>query len=141
MGVEAYLVASSLEAVLAQRLIRLICPECKNELSNGEMSFLREQYGDLIPQKLYKGSGCKSCQYTGYMGRAGIFEQMVVTDEIRALLLKNANPHEIRKVAESQGMKNLRHDGIRYLLNGWTTIEEVLRVTKSEIYSTVIKGS
>jgi general secretion pathway protein E/type IV pilus assembly protein PilB len=141
MGVEAYLVASSLEAVLAQRLIRLICPECKNELSEVEMTFLRKQYGDLIPPKLYKGCGCKLCQGTGYIGRAGVFEQMVVTDEIRALLLKNTSPQEIRKVAEDHGMKNLRQDGIRYLLNGLTTIEEILRVTKNEISNTADKGS
>jgi general secretion pathway protein E/type IV pilus assembly protein PilB len=141
MGIETYLVASSLEAVLAQRLIRLICPKCKSQLPESEMSFLRERYGDMVPPKLYKGRGCKSCQGTGYVGRAGIFEQMVVTNEIRALLLKNASPHEIRMVAERQGMESLRQDGIRYLKNGWTTIEEVLRVTKTEIHDAAIKDS
>jgi type II secretory ATPase GspE/PulE/Tfp pilus assembly ATPase PilB-like protein len=141
MGVEAYLVASSLEAVLAQRLIRLICEECKEELPKDEMRLLKDRYGDLVPEILYRGRGCQICQQTGYIGRAGIFEQMVVTEEIRAMLLQNVSPQEIRKVAQKQGLRSLRQDGIRYLHSGQTTIEEVLRVTKSEIINPMDKGS
>ena len=133
MGVEPYLVASSLEAVLAQRLIRLNCKDCKTELPKKEVAPLRQRYGSLIPQKIYRGAGCKNCQGTGYFGRAGIFEQMVVSEEIRALLLRNENVQVIRAQAAKEGMKNLRQDVKRFLDSGQTTIEEVLRVTKDEI--------
>jgi len=133
MGIEPYLVASSLEAVLAQRLVRLICTECKQELPQQEVLQLKERYGDLIPEKLYKGAGCKACQETGYLGRKGIFEQMVVSEDIRALLLKNASSRDIRIQAMKEGMKNLRQDVARYLNSGQTTIDEVLRVTKNEL--------
>jgi len=133
MGIEPYLVSSSLEAVLAQRLIRLICTECRQELPEQEVAQLKERYGDLIPDKLYKGIGCKCCQGTGYAGRKGIFEQMVVSEEIRTLLLKNASPRDIRIQAMKEGMKSLRQDVMRYLHSGQTTMDEVLRVTKDEL--------
>ena len=136
MGVEPYLVASSLEAVLAQRLIRLICKECKEPVPAAQTDALRQQYGSLIPKTLYKGTGCKACQETGYMGRMGIFEQMVISEDIRALLLRNANSREIRDQAIKEGMRNLRQDVMRYLESGQTTIDEVLRVTKDELIST-----
>lgn len=133
MGVEPYLVASSLEAVIAQRLIRLICPECKSRVAQKDVDILKERYNDLIPDELYKGAGCKKCQGTGYYGRVGIFEQMVVSEDIRALLVKNASSREIRTLAEKEGMKSLRDDVCRYLRAGKTTFEELLRVTKSNI--------
>jgi general secretion pathway protein E/type IV pilus assembly protein PilB len=133
MGVEPYLVASSLEAVLAQRLIRLICEDCKSPLPQEDIQALRKRYGDMIPETLYKGTGCKVCQGTGYLGRIGIFEQMVVSEEIRTLLLQNATSREIRIQAMKEGMKNLRQDATRYLHAGRTTIDEVLRVTKDEM--------
>jgi len=134
MGIEPYLVASSLEAVLAQRLIRLICPDCAERLSDAEVSELRGRYGDLIPEKLFRGSGCKKCQQTGYVGRAGIFEFMVVSEQMRGLLMRNANSMDIRRLATEQGMKNLRQDAVRYLQEGKTTLQEVLRVTKDELH-------
>lgn len=133
MGVEPYLVASSLEAVLAQRLIRKICTECKSSLSDQDTNALRECYGDMIPEVLYSGQGCKTCQGTGFFGRIGIFEQMVVSEEIRSLLLQNATSRDIRMQATKEGMKNLRQDAMRYLHSGQTTIDEVLRVTKDEM--------
>lgn len=133
MGVEPYLVASSLEAVLAQRLIRIICTECKTPLPQKDTDQLRKQYGDLIPEVLYKGAGCKACQGTGFLGRAGIYEQMVVSEDIRTLLLKNATPREIRVQAMKEGMQNLRQDAARYLHSGQTTMDEILRVTKDEM--------
>jgi len=135
MGIEPYLVASSLEAVIAQRLIRLICPACKEALSENEVAPLRKRYGDLIPETLYKGRGCKACRETGYIGRAGIFEQMVVTENTRALLLQNADSQKIRQEATHEGMRNLRQDAARYLHAGQTTIEEVFRVTKDDFSS------
>jgi general secretion pathway protein E len=136
MGVEPYLVASSLEAVIAQRLIRLICPDCKTALSRQQTESLRQLYGGLIPDKLYSGTGCRQCQGTGYKGRRGIFEQMVVTENVRALLLDNASSRNIRLAAMKEGMRNLRQDVKRYLDSGLTTLEEVLRVTKDDMSAT-----
>lgn len=133
MGIEPYLVASSLESVIAQRLVRLICEDCKEPLTAHEMDSLRQRYGDMIPETLYRGRGCNICQQTGYVGRAGIFEQMVVTEEIRALLLRNADSRDIRRQATKEGMRNLRQDVMRYLHSGRTTIEEVFRVTKDDL--------
>src|SRR5882672_652134 len=132
MGLEPYLVASSLEVVVAQRLVRLICKECKQEAPQSEVDLLRSEFGDLVPPKLYRGKGCRNCQNTGYRGRTGIFELMLCTDEIRSLVLERAPSHEIRKVALKDGMKNLREDGWRLVAEGRTTIEEVFRNTKDE---------
>jgi general secretion pathway protein E/type IV pilus assembly protein PilB len=134
MGIEPYLVASSLEAVLAQRLVRVICPECKERLSASELAPLRRRFGEELPEVLHKGRGCRRCQGTGYRGRIGIFEMMVVTDEVRSLVLENTSAHELRKVAARQGMRSLRDDGFRHVCEGRTTVEEVLRVTKDDTF-------
>ncbi|WP_428937143.1 GspE/PulE family protein [Fontivita pretiosa] len=132
MGVEPYLVASSLEVVVAQRLVRLICPQCKHQVDESEVKLLREEFGELVPPVLYRGSGCRNCQGTGYRGRQGIFEMMAVSDEIRSLILHRAPAHELRKVAVRQGMRSLREDGWRVVREGRTTVEEVMRNTKDE---------
>jgi len=132
MGIEPYLVASSLEAVIAQRLVRVICSECKEELSGTELERLKQRFGDELPEKLYKGPGCRQCQGTGYHGRMGIFEIMVVTDEVRTLILENASPPDLRRASAKQGMTSLRDDGFRHLRQGRTTVEEILRVTKDD---------
>jgi general secretion pathway protein E len=132
MGLEPYLVASSVEVVVAQRLVRLICPKCKEEMPRSDADLLRSQFGDLVPTTLYHGKGCRNCQNTGYRGRTGIFELMLCNDEIRSLILERAPSHEIRKVAIKDGMKNLREDGWRLVAEGRTTIEEVFRNTKDE---------
>ncbi len=134
MGIEPYLVASSLEAVLAQRLVRLICPDCREQLATNEVMPLRRRFGDRLPGSLYQGRGCRRCQGTGYHGRVGIFELMVVTDEVRSLILESASAPELRKIAARQGMKNLRDDGFRHLCDGRTTVEEILRVTKDDAF-------
>ncbi|MBN1507839.1 MAG: type II secretion system ATPase GspE [Sedimentisphaerales bacterium] len=134
MGIEPYLVASSLEAVLAQRLVRVVCPDCKEPLSRNEMAPLRQRFGDELPQTLYKGRGCRRCQGTGYRGRIGIFETMLVTDEVRSRILENTSAPELRKLAAQHGMRSLRDDGFRHLHEGRTTIEEILRVTKDDTF-------
>ncbi|MBL7189559.1 MAG: Flp pilus assembly complex ATPase component TadA [Phycisphaerae bacterium] len=141
MGVEPYLVASSLEAVIAQRLVRVICTECKEELSASETEPLRRRYGDKLPEKLYKGRGCRRCQNTGYRGRIGIFEMMVVTDEIRSLIIRNASPRDLRQASAKQGMTSLRDDGFRHLFEGRTTAEEVFRVTKDDTFAASAPGN
>jgi general secretion pathway protein E len=132
MGIEPYLVASSLEAVIAQRLVRLICPHCKQKLSQNEVDLIRAEFGSRLPKELYRGKGCRQCLGTGYLGRLGIFEQMVITEDVRALILENASSLKLRSQAVQHGMTSLREDGLRHLAEGKTTIEEVLRVTKDD---------
>ena len=134
MGIEPYLVASSLEAVVAQRLVRVICSECREELEGSELERLKQRFGDKLPARLYKGQGCRRCQGTGYRGRMGIFEMMVVTDEVRSLILENASPRALREASAKQGMTSLRDDGFRHLWDGKTTVEEILRVTKDDTF-------
>jgi general secretion pathway protein E/type IV pilus assembly protein PilB len=132
MDVEPYLVASTLETVLAQRLVRLICSKCKEEGPQEEVDKLRQEFGDEVPEVLYRGRGCRNCQGTGYRGRQGVFEMMPITDEVRTLILDRASSRAIRKVAIQQGMNSLRTDGWRLIREGKTTPEEVLRLTKDE---------
>ena len=132
MGVEPYLVASSLEVVVAQRLVRVICPKCKEELPAPELRKRATSSAALVPPVLYRGAGCRNCQQSGYRGRQGIFEVMAMTDDIRSLIMRHAPSHEIRAVATRQGMKSLREDGWRIVAEGRTTIEEVMRNTKDE---------
>src|SRR5205814_8114975 len=132
MGIEPYLVASSLEMVAAQRLVRLICKQCKQEEPQDAVDKLRPEFGDEVPEVLYRGRGCRNCQGTGYRGRQGVFEMMPITDEVRALILERVSSRVIRKVAIEQGMHSLREDGWRLIGEGKTTPEEVLRLTKEE---------
>jgi len=132
MGVEPYLVASTLELVAAQRLVRLICPKCKEEAPQAETAQLREQYGKEVPPVTYRGRGCRNCMGSGYRGRQGVFEMMPITDEVRALIQEHASSRDIRKIAIKQGMSSLREDGWRLIREGRTTPEEVLRMTKDE---------
>ncbi|HOL68257.1 MAG TPA: ATPase, T2SS/T4P/T4SS family, partial [bacterium] len=132
MGVEPYLVASSLEAVMAQRLVRVICQECREEIPSGEADVLRKQFGEELPPKLYRGRGCPACQGTGYHGRTGIFEFLPINDQVRSLILSRASAQQIRAAGVLQGMRSLREDGWRVVREGRTTVDEVLRVTKDE---------
>ena len=132
MGVPAYLVASSVIAVLAQRLVRTICPRCKQRFSPPQ-SVLDDTL--LTPELLKhaefaKGKGCSYCQRSGYRGRLGIYELMMVTSKIREMMFKGVATQEIRKVAITQGMTTLYADGMRKVLKGVTTIDEVYRVAK-----------
>jgi len=133
MGVEPYLVASSLEAVLAQRLVRLICAECREPrpASAADMALLARETGQK-PPRLDRGRGCRSCQATGYRGRTGIFEVMPISQAIRAAMLAHGSAGDIRRIAITEEMKSLRLDGWRHVLEGRTTIAEVLRVSKGE---------
>jgi general secretion pathway protein E/type IV pilus assembly protein PilB len=131
MGIEPYLVASSLEMVIAQRLVRLICTNCRQEQVIPQTEVIRE-LGDQLPAKLYHGAGCHQCQGTGYHGRRGIFELMPVSENIRAMILDRASSRDIRLEAAGQGMRSLREDGLRMVREGLTTLEEVLRATKDE---------
>jgi len=132
MNVEPYLVASSLEAVLAQRLVRVLCPECKAEDTSPTTAAYKEQVGIAKSVKVYRGVGCQACRNTGYHGRHAIFEWMDLTNEIRQMVLKNASSGEIREVAVHNGMHSLSDDGWRLIGMGITTPEEVMRVAKDQ---------
>ena len=135
MGVEPYLVSSSVELIMAQRLVRLICPKCKQAVPESEAEPLREMYRDEMPDVLYRGAGCRNCQGTGYRGRQGVFEIMPMTDEIRSLVVERSAVNKVRNVAMEQGMNSLRSDGWRLIREGRTTVDEVLRNTKDETIS------
>jgi type IV pilus assembly protein PilB len=132
IGVPNYLVASSVIAVLAQRLVRLVCPKCKQQIQLPE-TVVRDAG---IPPKLAakahfsKGKGCSNCNKGGYRGRQGIFELMLVNAKIREMIFKNQSAVEIRKLAITQGMKTLYVDGIHKVIKGVTTLEEVFREAK-----------
>ena len=132
MGVEPYLVASSLEAVLAQRLVRVICPGCAESYRPSEPEAVQATFGQAPPPELHRGAGCRECQGTGYRGRTGVFELMHVTEAVRSLVLQRASARQIRRQALADGMASLRQDGWRHVLAGRTSVEEVLRVTKDE---------
>ena len=132
MGVPGYLVASSVMAVLAQRLVRIVCSKCKQPFMPTEASL---EAAGITPEmvataRFMKGKGCGHCSKSGYRGRIGIFELMMMTNKIRELAFAGASTQEIRRAALSAGMTALYNDGIRKVLNGTTTIEEVFRVAK-----------
>jgi general secretion pathway protein E/type IV pilus assembly protein PilB len=132
MNVEPYLVASSLEAVMAQRLVRVLCEACKAEDTSATTAALKQQAGLAPNVKIFRAVGCQECRGTGYHGRHAIFEWMDMNDEIRALVLRNASSGEIRHVAVRDGMRSLSDDGWRLISQGVTTVEEVMRVTKDQ---------
>ena len=123
MGVENYLITSSLVAVLAQRLVRVICSECK--VSAGTAI---TPEGETIP--VFRGAGCESCFNTGYRGRLGIFELMELNEELRAAIMRNEDSGKITDIARRHGMQNLREDGWNKVRRGMTSAEEVMRVTQ-----------
>lgn len=132
MGVEPYLVASSLEAVLAQRLVRVLCNRCRQEDLSPAAQAFKSQLGMPSDTKIYRAVGCRECRHTGYHGRRAIFEWMDSDNEIRRLILKNVSSDILRDVARRGGMRTLAEDGWRLVRLGFTTPEEVLRVTKEQ---------
>jgi len=142
MNVEPYLVASTVEGVIAQRLARRVCPACC-EMYSPDMQELAGLMGNgngfaipgpSIPEnlKIPRAVGCKECRGRGYKGRIGIFEVLLMTDEIRSMALKQASTSEIRRLAVQMGMKGLREDGWRKVAAGLTTVDEVIRLTQEE---------
>jgi general secretion pathway protein E/type IV pilus assembly protein PilB len=132
MGVEPYLVASSLEAVLAQRLVRVLCPRCKQADDSPTAAALKDKLGLPANTTIYRSTGCRECRHTGFFGRHAIFEWMDTDNEIRQLVLKNASTDQIRDAARRAGMKTLAEDGWRLVRLGLTTVEEVLSVTTAK---------
>lgn len=133
IGVESYLIASSVVAFVAQRLIRVICPDCKEvqpQVDPLVVEQMRASLGAELSEnyKVYRGRGCDHCNGTGFRGRQGIHEILIVTDAIRKLIMNNDPASEIKKYAISQGMQTLRQDGFRKVLAGITTPDEILKV-------------
>lgn len=134
MGVEPFLTASSLVGVLAQRLVRKLCPKCceEYEISHAELKNIvpdLESYGYNKPSyKLYKAKGCLTCNNTGYRGREAVFEFLTVTEEMKRLILDRATVAEVKELAMSQGMLTLKDEGLYKMMEGKTSLEEVLRV-------------
>ncbi|HPI77004.1 MAG TPA: ATPase, T2SS/T4P/T4SS family [bacterium] len=126
MGVEPYLVASSVICILAQRLVRKICPECKVDYTPPPEALQR--LGIPPGTKLYRGQGCEFCRETGYLGRVGVYEMMQLDDELRLLITEEASAPDIRRKGIELGMYTLQQDGIRKVIAGVTSIEEAMRV-------------
>ncbi|MCH7500638.1 MAG: type II/IV secretion system protein, partial [Nitrospinae bacterium] len=131
MGIESFLISSALLGVLAQRLVRVICTECKESCSIEPSALLEMGIDDPDPPGAFRGKGCTHCNETGYRGRTGIYELLVIGDEVRQLILSHAGTQDIRKCAIQLGMTTLRQDGWRKVLKGITTVEEIIRVTHS----------
>jgi general secretion pathway protein E len=135
MGIEDFLMASAILGILAQRLVRLICPQCRTPLSpEAAAQELRRMRNGAIPDteapQLYIGAGCPACAHTGYQGRTGIYELILIDDMMRQLILQRADASTLRQTAIQQGMQTLATDGWRKVTQGLTTIQEVLRVTQ-----------
>jgi len=134
MGVEPFLVSSSVNAILAQRLVRKICSHCREPYTPSpeyleKLELPEEQFADAV---LYRGKGCSECLHTGYQGRIGIFELMVLSDEIKNLILTTSDAGQVKRQAMADPqtpMLTLREDGLQKVLAGDTTLEEVFRVT------------
>jgi general secretion pathway protein E len=132
MGTESFLVSSSVIAILAQRLVRIICSHCRepytpNEESLQSIGISPESLGG---KKIYQGVGCPACLHTGYRGRTGIFEFMIMDDAVKSLILKTSDANAIKREAVKQGMITVRENGAQKVLDGITTIEEVFRLTQ-----------
>jgi len=131
MGVEPFLVASSILGVLAQRLVRRLCPACRqtHEPDAAECRLLLNGHKD-VPEHIYLAQGCEACTQTGYQGRTGVFELLQVDERLRTLIHDGASEDKLREHARAHGMENIREDGLRWVRTGVTTLEEVLRVSR-----------
>ena len=127
MGIEPFMIASSLSAVVAQRLVRVICPHCREEYRPVE-----HHAGVTLPDRLYRGRGCDACFGLGTLGRTAIYEIMPIDQELCSMIIRRSHAGEIKEYAVAHGMKTLRDDGIARAAAGITTIEEVLRVTQDD---------
>jgi type II secretion system protein E len=134
IGVQPFLVSSAVRAIMAQRLVRKLCANCRHpyELLESEMHALNIDWSQLSEATVMKGTGCDICKHLGYKGRMGIFEIFVIDDEVRHMINEKSSTVQLRKRAREMGMRTLREDGIRKVLAGMTTAEEVIAVTMSD---------
>ncbi len=131
IGVQPFLVASSVRAIMAQRLVRRLCQHCKQpgDLSETEMRALRIEAGQLGEAHVMQPVGCDHCRSTGYKGRMGIFEIFIIDDEVRHMINKRTSTLTLRQRARELGMRTLREDGVRKVLAGLTSADEVISIT------------
>jgi general secretion pathway protein E len=132
MGIEPFLVTSTLNGVMAQRLVRTICSQCKRPSHRQDEA---KRFADHLGAgwgkgTVYEGAGCKACGGTGYSGRTAIFELLEMGDALRAAVLERSDLANLQKIAAQAGLRSLRHDGLAKVMAGLTTVEEVLRVTQ-----------
>ncbi len=134
IGVKPFLVASSTRAIMAQRLVRKICERCKEptKATDAELRLLGPAAEQIAASNLYRGRGCSDCAFTGYRGRIGLFEIFLITDAVRHLIFERASASVLRAKARELGMRTLREDGLRKVIAGQTTLEEVFRVTMGD---------
>jgi general secretion pathway protein E len=134
MGIEPFLVASSIVAIIAQRLVRLSCKQCRRPYhpANQELMKLgiRESPSDIL---FYRAEGCPGCAHTGYHGRVGIYEVLLIDDDVRRLIMEKRDSATIKKSAVDHGMRLLKDEGVEKVLHGLTTTEEVMRITQQAI--------
>ena len=131
MGVPPFLITATVEGILAQRLVRRICSKCKEETrpSNDMLAELRLNPAETAAKRFYRGRGCQACNNTGYRGRVGLFELMILNDELRDMIMRNASTDELRERSRSYGMVMLRDAGMEAVYAGTTTVEEIVRET------------
>ena len=132
MGVEPFLVASTVEAVMAQRLIRRLCSHCKEEYQPNKDKLPRDFPVDRLSGPLFRSHGCRECRSSGFSGRIGVYELLITTERVRKLAHDRASTWELKQAAVQQGMKTLRDDGWEKVLGGHSTIDEIVRVTKGD---------
>ena len=132
MGIESYLLTSSVVAVLAQRLVRTICPHCKHPYvpSIKELEDMKIDPADLPGGVLYQGAGCDSCYGSGFKGRHGIYELMPINTALKQQLLKSPDASELQRIAQKSGLSTLRQEGAYLVIQGITTPTEVIRATR-----------
>jgi type IV pilus assembly protein PilB len=131
MGVPAFLITATVEAILAQRLVRRVCSQCREEVAPSEelLVDLGMKAEQMSGKRVFRGRGCEVCNNTGYKGRVGLFELMMMNDQLRDMVMMNSSIDEMRKVAQSYGMVTLREAGLNFAFDGTTTLDEVVRET------------
>jgi type IV pilus assembly protein PilB len=134
LGLESYLIAATMEGVIGQRLIRRICPKCKEEFTPTEEMLMELELSpeDVEGRTFYQGRGCDNCMNSGYRGRMAIFEIMLLNDDLRDLVIKKVSTNVLRSEARKMGMRSLRESGLLSIYDGVTTIDEVVRATVME---------
>jgi general secretion pathway protein E len=132
LGVEPYLITSSVNHVIAQRLVRVLCPHCREQftLSQADLSSFKSTNGLAPGQEVFKPKGCSKCFNTGYWGRQAIMEILPLDEELKSLILETSDANRIKEAAIKKGMKTLRGDGLTKVARGITSLREVLRVTQ-----------
>ncbi len=133
MKIEPFLISSSVMAILAQRLVRVLCKECREPYTMTPAEMTELELNSASPATVYRAKGCETCFNTGYLGRKAIYELLIVDDEVRQLIMKNTDANTIKAAAMQHGMRTLRQDGADNVLQGVTSVEEVVRVTQREV--------